>query len=52
MQKQIIQRECEALADTLEGTPFQDTHCLRQAKKTGVWLTVQPQMVNGMELGA
>ena len=41
----------EALSATLEGSLVQRTRRLRQATKTGAWLTLQPFTVNGTELG-
>ena len=42
----------EALKAPLEGSQVQHARRLRQATKTGAWLTVQPSKVNGTELGA
>ena len=41
----------EDLAKTLVGGPVQFVRQLRQATKTGAWLTVQLSNVNGKELG-
>ena len=42
----------EALTAALEGGLLLHARCLRQATKTGAWITVQPSTVNGTELGA
>ena len=36
----------------LEGAPVLQARRMRQAAKTGAWLTVLPSTVNGTELGA
>ena len=40
-----------ALTAALEGPPVQQARCMRQAAKTGDWITVLPSTVNGTELG-
>ena len=50
--KMIVLLEEEALAETIAEVPVQGAYRLRQATKTGVWLTLQPSTVNGPELGA
>ena len=47
----IQQRAEAALAAKIARAPVQGAHRLRWAKKTGAWLTVQPSIVNGTELG-
>ena len=45
-----IQAE-EALTAALERAPVMQARRMRQAAKTGAWLTVLPSTVNGTELG-
>ena len=49
--KRNASRSEEALDEILVGAPVQVARCLRQAKKTGAWLMVQPLTLNGKELG-
>ena len=41
-----------SLEMSIARAPVEVTRRLRQATKTGAWLTVQPSTVNGTELGA
>ena len=41
-----------SLEMTIAGSPAGVTQRLQRAKKTGAWLTVQPETVNGTELGS
>ena len=41
----------EVLTVALEGAQVLQTSRMRQAEKTGAWLTVLPSTVNGIELG-
>ena len=49
--RKSTQRAEEALASTTARGPVQGAHQLRQATKTGAWLTVQPSTVNGTDMG-
>ena len=42
----------EELTAALEGAPVLQARQMRQAEKTGSWITVLPSTVNGTELGA
>ena len=52
VRRRIQQRAEEALAATLAGGLVQSAQRLRWATKTGAWMTVQPSILNGTDLGA
>ena len=52
VRRQNVAKTMASLETTISGDPEVVTRRLRQATKTGAWLTVQPSTVNGMELGA
>ena len=45
-------REEKSPKETLEGAFVQVARHLQRVMKMGAWLTMQPSIVNGMELGA
>ena len=50
--RQNVDKAMASLETTIAGDPAVVTRQLRQATKTGAWLTVQPSTVNETELGA
>ena len=50
LKRSFLQAE-KALTETLVGAPVQGARRFWRAKKMGTWLTVQPSMVNGTEVG-
>ena len=50
VQKRIAHWSEEALMATITWASVQGTRCLRHAKNTGVWLTVQQYTMNGTEM--
>ena len=52
MRHRGVQQAEAALRVALEGAPVQQARRMRQAAKTGAWITVLTSTVNGTELGA